>query len=201
MNVSNQLRPGRHQLSRDEVQTHQRDRIFLALETVMPAKGYAETSVADIIKSAGVSRQTFYQLFDSKQDCFLASYGRRQGSVIAAIFETPATNSPMERFAALLRTYLTVMARDPALSRLYLIGVYAAGPEAVAKRLGMQQQFVQGIATVFDARSEQDRFVCRALVAAISTLVTNALLDDDPQAVLNLHQPLVHVASQMMAVE
>jgi hypothetical protein len=32
-------------------------------------------------------------------------------------------------------------------------------------------------------------------------LVTNALLDDDPQAVLNLHQPLVHVASQMMAVE
>ncbi len=161
MNVSKRLRPGRHQLSRDEVQTHQRQRIFLALETEMSAKGYADTGVADIIKSAGVSRQTFYELFCSKQDCFIASYGRRQGAVIGAIFATPATNSPMDRFATLLRTYLTVMARDPAISRLYLIGVYTAGPEAVAKRVEMQQQFVDRVAAVFDVRSDQERFSVR----------------------------------------
>jgi TetR/AcrR family transcriptional regulator len=201
MNTSKQLRPGRHQLSRDEVRSHQRDRIFHAMETVMAVKGYADTSVADVIKGAGVSRQTFYQLFCSKQDCFLASYGQRQGSVLGTIFETPTTKTPMERFSALLRTYLTVMARDPAVSRLYLIGVYAAGQEALAKRLEMQQQFVDAVAAVFEAKTDQDRFVCQTLVAAVSTLVTNALLDDDPQAVLNLHQPLVHVASQLMAAD
>ena len=79
MNNSKRLRPGRHQLSRDEVRSHQRERIFGALEAVMATQGYSSTSVADIIKSAGVSRQTFYELFTSKQDCFLASYAGGRG--------------------------------------------------------------------------------------------------------------------------
>ena len=94
MNTTKRLSPGRHQLTRDEVRANQRERIFAALETVMSVKGYPDTSVADIIKSAGVSRQTFYELFCSKPDYFLASYGRRQEAVIASIFATPATDSP-----------------------------------------------------------------------------------------------------------
>lgn len=165
----------------------------------MAPQGYSETSVADIIRSAGVSRQTFYELFTSKQDCFLAGYSSRQGAVIDAILETPASSSPLQRFAALLEAYLNVMASDPALARLYLIGVYAAGPQAIAKRLELQQAFVEGVAAVFEARSTQDRFTCQALVAAVSTLVTNALLEADPQAVRDLHQPLVRMAQQLMA--
>lgn len=106
----------------------------------------------------------------------------------------------MDRFATLLRTYLTVMPRDPAISRLYLIGVYTAGPEAIAARLALQQQFVDGVAAVFDAQLEQERFVCQVLVAAISTLVTNAL-EEDPRAVLDLYEPLNRVARQLMAGE
>jgi AcrR family transcriptional regulator len=199
INISKQLRPGRHQLSREEVRSHQRERIYLALETVMPAKGYADTSVADIIKSAGVSRQTFYELFSSKLDLFLAGWARRQGVLIKGIVETPAATNPMERFTTLLRAYLTAMARDPALSRLYLIEVYVAGEEAVTKRLEMQREFVGVVARVLEARTDQDRFACQALVSAVSTLVTNALLEDDPQAVLALHEPLVGVARKLMA--
>ncbi|MET0456317.1 MAG: TetR/AcrR family transcriptional regulator [Mycobacterium sp.] len=202
MNTTKQLRPGRHQLSRDEVKDHQRERIFRALESVMSAQGYLDTSVADLIRSAGVSRQTFYELFASKQDCFLSSYRRRQGSVLDVIRQTPETENPMDRFAAFLKTYLVVMATDPGLSRLYLIGVYTAGPEAIAKRIDMQQQFVEGIAMVLEVQSKQDRFRCQALVATISTLVTNALLEEDPsQAVLELHQPLVGIAKQLLAVD
>ncbi|MGH3643059.1 MAG: TetR/AcrR family transcriptional regulator [Mycobacterium sp.] len=201
MNSGKQLRPGRHQLSRDQVRTHQRDRIFRALETVMAVQGYSETSVADIIKSAGVSRQTFYELFASKEDCFITSYARRQGAVLETLVGISVAKSPMQRFATVLRTYLTVMAADPALSRLYLIGVYAAGPRAIGKRLELQQQFVDAIATVFEARSKQDRFTAQVLVAAISTLVTNAVLEEDPQAVLDLHGPLIRVAERLMASE
>jgi AcrR family transcriptional regulator len=201
MTISNQLQRGRHQLSRDEVRTHQRDRIFGALEVVMAANGYVDTSVADIIKAAGVSRQTFYELFSSKQDCFLAGYARRQDSFIEGIFRTPSSTAPMERFKKLLRAYLEVMARDPALSRLYLIGVYTAGQEAVTKRFELQQQFVDAIVRVFEAQTEKDRFVCRALTASISMMVTSAVLDDDSDAVMNLYQPLVDVAARLMVAE
>ena len=201
MSISKRLRPGRHQLSRDEVRQHQRERIFEALEVEMSTKGYGDTSVADIVKSAGVSRQTFYEQFDSKQACFLASYERRQAAVVGAIFETPLTDNPLVRFASLLGTYLDVMARQPEISLLYLSGINAAGPEAAAIRLKKQGQFVDGIAMVFDARTEQQLFACRTLVAAISALVINALVDDDPQALQNLHAPLVQVAARLMDVE
>ena len=199
MNDTQRLNPGRHRLTRDEVRTNQRKRIFAALETAMAEKGYVDTSVADVIKGAGVSRQTFYQLFRSKEDCFLASFARRQGTLIDLLLSTPESDGPMKRFETLLSSYLAAMVANPAVSRLYLVGVYAAGPEAVAARLELQQQFVEGVVMVFDARTDQDRFTCQALVATISTLVTNALLDDDPRIVLDLHQPLVDVARKMMA--
>ncbi|BDX30605.1 hypothetical protein TUM20985_11520 [Mycobacterium antarcticum] len=198
MTDTRRLSPGRHQLSRDEVRTNQRERIFAALETVMSVKGYPDTSVADVIKGAGVSRQTFYQMFRSKQDCFVAGFAERQGAVIELIMATPESDDPMTRFESLLSNYLAAMAANPALSRLYLIGVYAAGREAIAVRLGLQQQFVDGVAMVFGARTDLHRFSCQALVAAISTLVTNALLDDDPQTVLDLTKPLVEVARKIM---
>lgn len=164
----------------------------------MASKGYVDTSVADVIKVAGVSRQTFYQMFDSKQDCFLAAYSRRLGGVVETLLDHAGPGTPMCRFAKLLSDYLTVMAARPGISRLYLVGVYAAGPQAIAKRVELQQEFVDGIAAIFDARTEAHLFTCRALVAAISTLVTSAVVDDDPQAVMDLHAPLVAMTERLM---
>ena len=164
----------------------------------MSAQDYLDTSVADIIGVAKVSRQTFYELFTSKQDCFLASYALRQQAVVDAVLDTPAVKPPMDRFATLLENYLAVMASDPGLSRLYLVGVYTAGQEAVAARLEMQQQFADGVSIVFKAQTKQDRFICQALVAAISTMVTHALLADDSQAVLDLYEPLMGMAERLI---
>lgn len=199
VDINRQLRPGRQQLSREEVRTHQRDRIVGALETAMSANGYLDTSVADIIKIAQVSRQTFYELFTSKQDCFLASYALRQQALVDHVLATPSVQSPMERFATLLRNYLAVMSSDPGLSRLYLVGVYTAGSDAVAARLEMQQQFVDAISIVFRVQTTQEHFVCRALVSAISTMVTHALIEADAQAVLDLYEPLMHTTGLLMA--
>jgi AcrR family transcriptional regulator len=201
MNTPEQLRPGRNRFSREEVARNQRDRIFGALETVMSQKGYLETSVADVIKTAGVSRQTFYELFSSKQDCFLASFALRQRALIDMVSDGPVAEAPLERFSVLLRNHLTAMAADPALSRLYLVGVYAAGPEAVVKRLEMQRDFVDGLAIVLNVHSEQERFTCQALVATIVAMVTNALVANDPQAVRDLHEPVRRMAELLLAGE
>jgi TetR/AcrR family transcriptional regulator len=199
MNTDPRLRPGRQKLTRDEVRLHQRKRIFAALEREMSDRGYLHTSVADIIKTAGVSRQTFYELFTSKQDCFVASYTRRQDSLIARATAQVDGDTPMERFGVVLRAYLASMAADPGRSRLYLVGVYAAGDEAIAHRLRLQQQFADAVAGFFEATTDQERFNCRTLVAAVSTMVTTALLDDDVDAVLALYDPVLAMAGRLMA--
>jgi len=49
---------------------------------VVSERGYPETRVVDVIGVAGVSRKTFYELFDSKEDCFLAAYDVLLGNLL-----------------------------------------------------------------------------------------------------------------------
>src|SRR6195256_1200113 len=72
--VVQQLPRGRHRLSRDQVLASQRGRMLAAMAEAVAEKGYVGTAVADVIERAGVSRETFYEHFSSKEDCFLAAY-------------------------------------------------------------------------------------------------------------------------------
>lgn len=189
--MADRLTSGRHQMSREQVAAHQKQRLFKALTTVMGAKGYNDTSVGDLIAAAGVSRATFYQHFTSKQDCFMSAYAGMQQHLGAAIEAVPTSGTPMQRFADMLERYLTFLAADQSTARLFLVEVYAAGPEAIRRRMALQQEFVAGIAAIFGADNPQDLFACQMIVAAISTLVTGALTDEDPDALLALHQPVL----------
>jgi hypothetical protein len=51
---------------------------------VVAARGYGKTRVVDVIGTAGVSRKTFYELFDSKEDCFLAPTTSCSGQLLEA---------------------------------------------------------------------------------------------------------------------
>ena len=65
---------GRHGLTRAEVESSQRDRLLDAMADAMSEQGYVATPVADVIKRAGVSRESFYELFSSKLDCFMSAF-------------------------------------------------------------------------------------------------------------------------------
>ncbi len=94
-----QLPRGRHKLSRAEVTGSQRARMLQAMAEAMAERGYVGTPVAEIIRRAGVSRETFYQQFSSKQDCFLAgledAIGRLGTAMSAAL---RMDGEPVERF-------------------------------------------------------------------------------------------------------
>ena len=64
----------RHPLSREDVARSQRGRILRGVAESVAAKGYSATSVADVIARAGVSRSTFYELYDGKESAFLDAY-------------------------------------------------------------------------------------------------------------------------------
>ena len=52
----------------------QRERLVEAMTVVAARHGYAEASVARVVKQAGMSRATFYDHFENRDDCFLAAF-------------------------------------------------------------------------------------------------------------------------------
>jgi AcrR family transcriptional regulator len=191
---------GRHGLSREEVAAAQRDRLLRATAEAMTENGYAATSVADILRRAGVSRETFYEQFSSKQDCFVAALEQ----AIALLRDAMRASAPpgtdrRERIAAMLRTYLSAIAAEPALARLFLVEVYAAGEAAMRRRHELQEEFATAMAAVLGVRSAADRFACAAFVAAASSLVTARIVERDTAGVLALGPPLTALAARLFA--
>ncbi|MFF0489204.1 TetR/AcrR family transcriptional regulator [Nocardia sp. NPDC003482] len=187
-----QLPRGRHGLPRETVVRSQRERILTAMAEVMAEHGYVKTSVAMIIKRARVSRETFYEQFRSKEDCFQAAYERAVELLIARIEQATADSGVgIARLDGILDAYFEGLAVEPAYARLYLVEVYAAGPEAIARRMVLQESFAGLLWEALGATTEDQRFACQTLVAAISALVTARISADDPAGLRALREPLV----------
>lgn len=122
----------------------QRSRIHQAMIEVVAERGYPETRVVDVIGVAGVSRKTFYELFDSKEDCFLAAYdvllGNLLGESTEAFESKPGTPWP-ERISAALEALLEHLSQHPDEARFAIVEVLAAGPKALARRDAALRQF------------------------------------------------------------
>ena len=61
---------------REQVVRSQRERLFGAMVAVSSERGYAATTVADLIALSGVSRSAFYEHFANKDECFVATLER-----------------------------------------------------------------------------------------------------------------------------
>jgi len=198
--VPEQLPRGRHNLSREEVEQSQRSRMLLALATAMTEKGYVGTSVADVLKRAGVSRETFYQRFSSKLDCFMDAFevaGQMlQGRLQEAIRDADGT--PLERFDHAFTAYLDVLAEQPAFARVFLVEVYAAGPDAIARRSALQDLIVDRLADLLGATTKENRFACRVLVAAVSSMVTGPVIAQDAKAIRALRADVVNLVRRAL---
>ena len=190
---------GRHKLSRTDVTAVQRARMLRAMAEVVAERGYVDTPVAAVIERAGVSRETFYQQFASKQDCCVAALEEAIGRLaasLAAVLEQ-ATGAPLERYDALLRGYLDTVRAQPATARLFLIQTYGAGPDAMRRRLELQQQFVDAIVRIFGARTAQGRFNAEALVATTISAVTARFVIDDVPELAPLRPKLLALAATL----
>ncbi|MGY4097973.1 TetR/AcrR family transcriptional regulator [Nocardia sp. R16R-3T] len=195
-----QLPRGRHGLPREEVVASQRDRILSAMAEAMVERGYVGTSVAAILKRAGVSRETFYEQFHSKEDCFEAAYDRAVELLIANIANAIdddgrdcADPSDPDRLGRILEAYFDGLIAEPAYARIYLVEVYAVGSKAIARRAELQESFVAMIADVLDARTDRQRFACQTLAAAVSAMVTARIAIDDLPGLRALREPLLEL--------
>ena len=195
---------GRHGLSREEVEASQRARIMLALAEAMAEKGYAATSVADVLKRARVSRETFYEHHDSKLDCFLQTFDAAAAVLQASIGEALGGGTEGRRGdrGALLEraigAYLDVLLAQPAFARLFLVESYAAGAAAIERRATVQARFADALLGMAGRSSEEDRIAAQALVAFIGTSVTMPLARNDLAALAALRPALITAARVLL---
>lgn len=122
----------------------QRNRIHQAMIEVVSERGYPETRVVDVIGVAGVSRKTFYELFESKEDCFLAAYDVLLETLLEDAttgFESRPGEPWPSRIAAALEALLEHLASHPDEARFAIVEVLAAGPKALARRDAALRQF------------------------------------------------------------
>jgi AcrR family transcriptional regulator len=183
---------GRHHLSRDQVEESQRLRLAVAMADVLAERGFAKTPVAAVLERAGVSRQTFYQLYDDKLDCFLDALDLVGTVLVSRLGEAVGgENDPVERAVAAVDQYLETIIGYPTFARLYIVEVHAAGPGALLRRAALQGRVVDALASLVGATDERGRFACEAYVAAISALVTLPIVTGDVAALRRLRDPLV----------
>jgi AcrR family transcriptional regulator len=179
--------------------------LLAAMAEVVGTKGYAAVAVADVIAGAGVSRKTFYEHFDNKEECFLAAYDAgvelMLGAIDAAIADA-APGDPVAIARAGTARYLEILAANSAFARTFLVEVLAAGPRALERRSRVHARFADQLATIHRAAggagSPPAPHVFRACVGAIHELVTEHLLRRGAETLPSLVEDLVEVERALL---
>jgi AcrR family transcriptional regulator len=122
---------GRHRLPPEVVSRSQRERLLEAAVRVVAAKGYAAATIGDLTGEAGVSRTTFYELFEDKEACFLAAYDNAVDTLVRRVLAAYESERRWpDRARAGLEALLATLAEEPDLARLSLVDIGSAGPAA-----------------------------------------------------------------------
>ncbi len=114
----------------------QRARILAGMVQVVAEDGAGSVTVARVVSRAGVSRRTFYDLFDGCEDCFLAVFENAlsRASRVAVEAADSAPSAWREQVRAGLSALLALFDEEPALGSLLVVEALGAGPEVLQRR-------------------------------------------------------------------
>lgn len=125
---------GRHGLPRELVLQSQRERLLAGVVRVTATKGYQASSVADVLREAGVGRETFYKHFKDKEDCFVAANDALIANLEAVVKEAyDGPGSWPERVRRGLAATLDWFAASPEIARVMMIEMGTVGPIASSR--------------------------------------------------------------------
>lgn len=183
----------------------QRDRLLDGMARAVARRGYAATSVADVLSTAGVSRRTFYEQFADKEDCFLAAYDAFAGVCLTrAGAAYRAAPEPHEALAHGLAALLAALAAEPDFARLVVVEALAAGPNGVARRDATLRRLVGCIDA---SRGELDptfappEVVAQAIAGGMYELVYGRIVHGETARVPELADQLLHFAFVLLGSE
>jgi AcrR family transcriptional regulator len=168
------LQGGRHHLSAELVSRHQHERLLAAMAELCAQYGYNAVTITQITEVAEVSRRTFYEHFEGKEECFLAAYDvldQHFASLIAEAREQEEgwVDQVAEAFAKIIGYF----ASHPNFARLYLVEGAAVGDVMLSRREAVAERFIALLRPGREqGRPEEPRDgIDEALVGGIFTLL------------------------------
>jgi AcrR family transcriptional regulator len=144
--VREQLPSGRsrHGLSAEEVAATQRARLLAGLIEAVAEKGYAALTVGDISAAARVSRRTFYEHFQDKEECFMAAIDAGTTELLALMAEAfTGEEDFFDAVSASVGAYLRGLTERPDFARAFNVEILAAGPRGLEFRAEVHRRFAE----------------------------------------------------------
>jgi AcrR family transcriptional regulator len=184
--AATQLTAGPHGLDPALVEQIQRERVLEATSSVVAEIGYQAATIGKILARARISKITFYELFDNKEQCFLAAYDDALAQAFARIEQAcvaEARGPAQQRLGAALDALLDFLAEEPAVAKLCVVEVLAAGPAGRERRAATMDRFAAMMeAFLAEIRPGNDLgpIAARALVGGAEEVVFSAVERNEP---------------------
>src|SRR5579871_4823871 len=144
---------GRTPRARERVEEIQRVRLLRAMGEAVVEGGLAGATIAHVVDRAGVSRRTFYELFEDRGACFCAAFDRAVQQASQSV--VPAYESGGSRWREKVRAglfeLLSFLEAEPELGALCVVHVLGAGEPVLRRRAEVLRRLV---AVVDEGRSE-----------------------------------------------
>jgi AcrR family transcriptional regulator len=187
---------GRHAPPPEVRLPRQRQRLLQAAAAEFAERGYAGASSESISRRAGMSKATFYEHFDNKEDCILGLFdaaAETVGASMASAARGAGRGDALQRMRAGTRAFLTAVAEHRDYAQTLLVEIIGAGPRAAQRR----DQIIQGFADILDgenAAAARRGLIARfaspydtiAVVGAITELISRQVRLREPADVLDL---------------
>ncbi len=136
----------------------QRARLLVAAFDVVGERGIQRSSVADIVKEAGVSRGTFYELFASKEECFVEAYRFATDLLLQVVTDAnrEAENDWQRSLRAGTQAFLCGLAFSPKFARAGLLEIQNAGDRGHVERNAIVTRYAAVYRWVFERAVEAE---------------------------------------------
>lgn len=162
-----------------------RPRLLEGMAQSVAVKGYTDTTVADIVREAGVSKRTFYECFATKADCLIALYVSASYGALKVLKDAIDPERDWKtQVEHAIGAYLACLASNPALLRTLFIEILGLGPEGLQVRRRMNRELADFVVQVVGAghpHTAQDTArtaaMAMAVVGGINELVLQAIED------------------------
>ncbi len=173
---------GRHGLSSQVVRSSQRERLMRAMRDLVAAHGYAATTVPEVVATARVSRNAFYEFFADKEECFLAVCEEEAAELLKELRHFETEKDWIEALRKGMPAYLRWWQDRPEFSRAFFVEMPAVGERAWRQRRHAYELFEALFAELGQrARGQQcglaplDPAIPRLIVAGVTEFVAGEI--------------------------
>jgi AcrR family transcriptional regulator len=175
-------------------------RALVAMAEAVGERGYAETTVRDVLERARMSRRTFYELFDNREQCFLAAYDQARGDLMLELQAGP-DEARLDHLGGAIRRALAFLADRPDRARLLVVEAISAGPLGLERHERTMGELAERLARFQAGLSElvDDglRLRCEASVGALHRVVHARIVQGRARELPELGGELVNLMGEL----